>query len=94
MIEFVECPLLRKRITLDRCRLCPENHHRGIRLNLTVETIEAHGGVGGVTRTQINEQDLPAFKLSHPQGRYQVTSSERFLLCLYPRRMPIEVVEG
>lgn len=93
MIEFVECPLFRKRITLDRCRKCPGIYHGGIRLTLLTEKIESNGGAGDAVTTQINEQDLLAFKVAHPMTSYQITVRERFLSCLYPRRIPLETVE-
>lgn len=94
MIEFVECPLLRKRITLKRCEQCPEHFHGGVRLNLTVEAIEINGSAGPTVRTQIDALEMPAFTAVHPPDQYQVTIADRFLLCRMPRRMPIEVVEG
>jgi hypothetical protein len=94
MIEFVECPLLKKRITPVRCEVCPGSHFGGVRVTLSVEKITESGGAGETFTTQINEKDLPAFMAAHPVLLYQTTTGDRFVQCRFPRRLPLEGVDA
>jgi hypothetical protein len=89
IIELIDCPMVRKRVSLLTCSRC--EYHHAIVLRMQVETKDpTTGGMATSEIKLIREVDEQSLRRLKPDA--QITVMGRYLSCGFPRQLPIETV--